>query len=59
MVDTEWKIEPYLVPDGARFNGYREYDVQEQCHERNNIRFYLAEYVLPDSGVISAQLPPQ
>ena len=59
VVDTEWKIEPSQLPVGARFNGYREYDVQELSIERNNIRFYLAEYVLPDGGVISAQLPPQ
>ncbi|OLT59876.1 hypothetical protein [Moorena bouillonii] len=59
MVDTEWKIEPSQLPVGAKFNGYREYLFHELPIERNNIRFLLAEYVLPGVGVISAQLPPQ
>ncbi|WP_293030307.1 MULTISPECIES: hypothetical protein [unclassified Moorena] len=57
MVDTEWKIEPSQLPEGAKFNGYREYLFHELRIERNNIRFFLAEYVLPEVGVISGQLP--
>ncbi|WP_287313981.1 hypothetical protein [Moorena sp. SIO1G6] len=59
VVDTEWKIEPSQLPVGAKFNGYREYLFHELRIERNNIRFLLAEYVLPDGGVISGQLPPE
>ena len=58
-VDTEWKIEPDGLPEGARFNQYREYDVQEIRIERHNIRFLLGEYILPDGRLLRAQLPPE
>ncbi|NEO91285.1 MAG: hypothetical protein F6K56_13990 [Moorea sp. SIO3G5] len=48
VVNEERKIELEELPEGARFNGYREYDVQELCIKRNNIRFLLAEYVLEE-----------
>lgn len=41
VVDEERVIEPEDVPEGAKFNGYREYDVQDLILERHNIRSTL------------------
>jgi hypothetical protein len=41
--DEERFIEPEDLPEGASFNGYREYDVQDLMLQRHNIRFLLAE----------------
>ena len=42
-VDEERIIEPEEeLPEGATFNGYREYDVQDLILHRHNIRFLLA-----------------
>ncbi len=46
--DEERLIEPEELPEGATFNGYREYDVQDLIIQRHNIRFLLAEYVTPE-----------
>ena len=43
-------IQPDELPDGAKFNGYRNYDVQELKIERHNIRFRLAEYISSDGN---------
>ncbi len=39
--DEERLIEPEELPEGATFNGYREYDVQDLIIQRHNIRFLL------------------
>ncbi|MGF1497282.1 MAG: hypothetical protein ACFB8W_10725 [Elainellaceae cyanobacterium] len=44
------------MPTGAKFNGYRDYDVEELKLERHNIRFRLAEYVQADGSTIVGQL---
>jgi len=56
-IDEERMIQPDEIPVGARFNGYRDYDVQELKVERYNIRFRLAEYVGEDGTTIVGQLP--
>jgi hypothetical protein len=38
-IDEEKIIQPEEIPDKAKFNGYRDYDVQELKIERHNIRF--------------------
>ena len=58
-VDTTRKLEPADLPEGAKLNQYREYDVQELKIERCNIRFLLGEYSLPDGRIIRAELPPE
>ncbi len=52
-------IEPEELPEGATFNGYREYDVQDLIIQRHNIRFLLAEYVTPEGKTIVGKLPPE
>ena len=52
-------IQPDDIPAQAKFNGYRDYDVQELKLERHNIRFRLAEYIKPDGTALGAQLPLQ
>jgi DNA-binding transcriptional MerR regulator len=57
--DEERLIEPEDLPEGASFNGYREYDVQDLIIQRHNIRFLLAEYVTPEGKTIVGKLPPE
>lgn len=59
VVDEERIIEPEDLPEGATFNGYREYDVQDLILERHNIRFLLAEYVTVEGKTIVGKLPAQ
>lgn len=56
-VHEERIIPPTAIPTGAKFNGYRDYDVQELRLERHNIRFRLAEYVREDGTTLVGQLP--
>lgn len=56
-VDRVEIIQPPLIPAGARFNGYRTYDVQELELSRQNIRFQLAEYVTVSGETVVGQLP--
>lgn len=56
-VDRVEIIEPPVIPAGARFNGYRTYDVQELELTRENIRFQLAEYVTVSGETVVGQLP--
>lgn len=58
VVDEERVIEPLVLPEGARFNGYREYDVQDLILQRHNIRFLLGEYITREGKTIVGQLPP-
>ncbi|MGK7873697.1 MAG: transposase [Xenococcaceae cyanobacterium] len=59
VVDSELIIEPETLPEGATFNGYREYDVQDLIFKRHNIRFLLAEYVTVEGKTIVGKLPAQ
>jgi predicted RNase H-like nuclease (RuvC/YqgF family) len=56
-IDQEWIIEPEEIPEGAKFNGYRTYDVQEIELKRHNIRFRLAEYIQDDGRTVVEQVP--
>jgi Transposase IS66 family len=58
-VDEERIIQPEVIPANTKFNGYRDYDVQELKIERHNIRFRLAEYVSGDGSTIVGQLPAE
>jgi chromosome segregation ATPase len=55
--EEERIIQPEEIPEGAKFNGYRDYDVQELKIERHNIRFRLAEYISEEGKTIVGQLP--
>jgi Membrane-bound metallopeptidase len=57
-VDEERVIEPQVLPEGAKLNGYREYDVQDLILQRHNIRFLLGEYITPEGKTVVGQLPP-
>ena len=59
IVDEERVIEPLVLPDEARFNGYREYDVQDLILKRHNIRFLLGEYVTREGRTIVGKLPEE
>jgi len=59
LVDEERVIEPLELPEGARFNGYREYDVQDVMIKRHSIRFLLAEYITTEGKTIVGKLPQE
>jgi uncharacterized coiled-coil protein SlyX/DNA-binding transcriptional MerR regulator len=59
VADEERVIEPIELPESAKFNGYREYDVQDLILKRHNIRFLLAEYVTSDGKTIVGKLPEE
>ncbi len=59
VVDSEQIIEPETLPEGAIFNGYREYDVQDLILKRHKIRFLLAEYVTVEGKTIVGKLPKE
>jgi len=56
VIDEERIIEPEELPEGATFNGYREYDVQDLVLKRHKIRFLLAEYVTVEGKTIVGKL---
>jgi len=58
-VDEERIIEPAEILEGAKFKGYRDYDVQELIIKRHNIRFRLKEYIQEDGGLIVGELPEE
>lgn len=56
-IDRVEIIQPPVIPAGAKFNGYRTYDVQELVLRRQNIRFQLAEYVTVSGETVVGALP--
>jgi hypothetical protein len=58
-IDEEISIQPENIPDKAKFNGYRNYDVQELIIKRHNIRFQLAEYITADGKTVVGELPTE
>jgi DNA-binding transcriptional MerR regulator len=59
FVNEQRIIEPEGLPEGATFNGYREYDVQDLILSRRNIRFLLAEYVTGQGRTVVGKLPQE
>lgn len=58
-IDEEILIQPESIPENAKFNGYRSYDVQELIIKRHNIRFKLAEYITEDGKTVVGELPTE
>jgi uncharacterized coiled-coil protein SlyX len=58
-IDEEIRIEPDNIPNNAKFNGYRSYDIQELIIKRHNIRFQLAEYITEEGKTIVGELPTE
>jgi Transposase IS66 family len=58
-IDEEITIQPNSIPEDAKFNGYRNYDVQELIIKRHNIRFQIAEYVTIDGKTVVGELPTE
>ena len=58
-IDEEISIQPDSIPPNAKFNGYRNYDVQELIIKRHNIRFQLAEYITEDGKTVVGELPTE
>jgi Transposase IS66 family len=58
-IDEERQIQPDNIPNNAKFNGYRNYDVQELIIKRHNIRFQIAEYITEDGKTVVGELPTE
>jgi uncharacterized coiled-coil protein SlyX len=58
-IDEEITIQPNSIPENAKFNGYRNYDVQELIIKRHNIRFQIAEYITADGKTVVGELPKE
>jgi hypothetical protein len=58
-IDEEIRIQPNDIPENAKFNGYRSYDVQELIIKRHNIRFQLAEYITAEGKTLVGELPKE
>ena len=58
-IDEEITIQPNSLPENAKFNGYRNYDVQELIIKRHNIRFQIAEYITVDGKTVVGELPTE
>ena len=58
-IDEEITIQPESIPENAKFNGDRSYDVQELIIKRHNIRFELAEYITEDGKTVVGELPKE
>ena len=58
-IDEEITIQPNSIPENAKFNGYRNYDVQELIIKRQNIRFQIAEYITEDGKTVVGELPKE
>jgi hypothetical protein len=58
-IDEEIRIQPNSIPENAKFNGYRNYDVQDLIIKRHNIRFQLAEYITADGKTVVGELPKE
>jgi len=57
QVDEERVIEPDVIPEDARFKGYRDIIVQDLVIRTHNIRYRLAQYETAEGKYISGQLP--
>jgi Transposase IS66 family len=58
-IDEEITIQPDSIPEKAKFNGYRSYDIQELIIKRHNIRYQLAEYITEDGKTLVGELPTE
>jgi hypothetical protein len=56
-IHQEQIIHPLAIPEGAKFKGYKKYDVQDIIFQSNNTRFQLARWQLSDGTYISGKLP--
>jgi hypothetical protein len=56
-IDQEQIIQPQSIPKGAKFKGYKSYDVQDITLKPNNTRFLIAQSQLPDGTYLSGELP--
>jgi len=56
-VHDEKIIQPTLIPEGARFKGYRDIIIQDLVIRPHNIRYRLAQYETNDGKYVTGQLP--
>lgn len=52
-------IYPKDVPEGSRFKGYQDFNIEDILVEAVGIRFRIAIYVTPDGKTIRGELPQE
>ena len=56
-IDEERIIKAQDIPEGSRFKGYADWDVQDLDIKVKNLRFRLEKWELADGSYVQAQLP--
>ena len=56
-IHQEKVIQPSLIPDGAKFKGYKPYSVQDIVFKPLNTQYKIARWQLPDGSYIAGELP--
>jgi hypothetical protein len=57
-VDRTEIVKAAGVPQGSRFKGYADFDVQELVISTQRTRYRLEKWLTPDGRLVTASLPP-
>jgi hypothetical protein len=58
-IDRTEVVEAKEVPDGSRFKGYANFDVQELVIKAERIRYRLARWLTPFGTMVTGELPAE
>jgi hypothetical protein len=56
-IDRTEVVKAEGVPEGSRFKGYADFDVQELVIKTETIRYRLEKWLTPEGQLITAKLP--
>ncbi|MDZ7761979.1 MAG: transposase [Desulfovermiculus sp.] len=57
QIHHEQNIKPDHIPEGSRFNGYRDFVVQDLIIAPYNTKYHLQEWITPSGKYILGKLP--
>jgi len=57
QIDRTEVIKAEGVPDGSRFKGYADFNVQELVIKRETIRYRVEQWLTPDGRMLTGRLP--
>lgn len=57
QLDRTEVVKMQGVPEGSRFKGYANFDVQELVIRTETVRYRLEKWVTPDGKLVTAKLP--
>ena len=56
-INATIRIKPASLPDGSKYLGTRDFDVQDLIIKTHNTRYQLEQWLTPDGHCISGELP--